>query len=155
MEKNKLSYFLRKPGPRYKEFEAPSTIKDENGNPVMIKVRVLTQEEIDKIIENYTTKQTARDGKKKAPIVQNGMLVEKQERNYNRAMRHLVAEAIVDPDLKSQEAMDFFECWDMSDIIYKAFPTPDEYNYVTNSVLEILGLVNDTEENDDVKAAKN
>ena len=155
MEKNKLSCFLRKPGPQYKEFEAPSTIKDEKGNPVMIKVRILTQEEMDKIIENYSTKRAARDGKKKTPIVQNGVLVEKQERNYARAMRHIVAEAIVDPDLKSPEAMEFFECYDMSDIIYKAFPTPDEYNHVVNNVLEILGLSNDTDDEDDVKAAKN
>ena len=155
MEKNKLSYFLRKPGPQYKEFEAPSTIKDEDDKPVMIKVRVLTQEEIDKIIENYTTKHTARDGKKKTPIVQNGVLVEKQDRNSGSAMRHLVAEAIVDPDLKSQAAMDFFECWDMSEIIYKVFPTPDEYNYVVNKVLEILGLSNDNDDEDDVEKAKN
>ena len=112
-------------------------------------------EEMDKIIENYSTKRAARDGKKKTPIVQNGVLVEKQERNYARAMRHIVAEAIVDPNLKSPEAMEFFECYDMSDIIYKAFPTPDEYNHVVNNVLEILGLSNDTDDEDDVKAAKN
>lgn len=154
--KNKLSYFLRKREDQFREFEAPASFKDENGKPIMMKVRILSQEEMDNIYEKYTNKQIARDGKKKSPIVQNGMLVEKQARDYGSAMRHLVAEAIVDPDLKSSEAMEFFDCYDMSEIIYKVFPSSEEYNYVVNKVLEILGLTNDIdEESDDVEKAKN
>ena len=152
--KSKLSYFLKKREDQVKEFEAPESFKDEKGNPIMIKVRVLSQEEMDKIYENYSTKHIAREGKKKTPLVQNGMIVEKQVKDYGRAMRHLIAEAIIEPNFKSQECMEYFECYEISEIIYKVFPTPDEYNYVVNSVLEILGLSGDADD-DEVKSAKN
>ena len=153
--KKDISYFLRDNStPKIVEIEAPSTITDAEGKPVMMQVKVLSQEQIDKIFDMYTTKRTERD-KRKNPLVVNGEVAMRKDRDSNKAMRHLVAEALVFPDLHSQEVMDFYKCYELPDLVYKMFPSPDEFQYVTNAVLEVLGIIDDTEEDDDVEAAKN
>lgn len=151
--KKDLNYFLRDSKPEIVDLEAPSTITDEDGNPVMMQVRVLTQEEIDKIFDMYTSKRPERD-KRKNPLVVNGEVAMRKDRDASRAVRHLVAEALVFPDLHSEVIQKHFNCYELSEILYKVFPAPDEYQYVVNSVLEILGLTDDTDD-DDVENAKN
>lgn len=151
--KKDLNYFLRENKPEIVEIEAPSTIKDENEKPVMMQVRVLPQEEIDKIFDMYTYKRPEKD-RRKNPVVVNGEVAMRKDRDSQRAVRHLVAEALVYPDLHSEEVQNFFKCYELSEILYKVFPAPDEYQYVVNSVLEVLGLTDDTQD-DDVENAKN
>lgn len=151
--KKDLNYFLRESKPEIVDLEAPSTITDEDGKPVMMQVRVLTQEEIDKIFDMYTSKRPERD-KRKNPLVVNGEVAMRKDRDASRAVRHLVAEALVFPDLHSDVIQKHFNCYELSEILYKVFPAPDEYQYVVNSVLEILGLTDDTDD-DDVENAKN
>ena len=151
--KKDLNYFLRENKPEIVEIEAPPTIKDENGKPVMMQVRVLTQEEIDKIFDMYTSKRPEKV-KKRNPLVVNGEVAMRKDRDASRAVRHLVAEALVHPDLHSEDVQNFFKCYELSELIYKMFPAPSEYQYVVNSVLEVLGLTDDTDD-DDVENAKN
>ena len=151
--KKDLSYFLRNNEPKIVEIEAPPTIKDAEGKPVMMQVRELPQEKIDEIFDMYTSKRPERD-KRKNPLVVNGEVAMRKDRDASRAVRHLVAEALVYPDLHSEEVQKFFSCFELSEILYKVFPAPDEYQYVVNSVLEVLGLTDDTDD-DDVEKAKN
>ena len=153
MDNKNLAYFLKKREPKIVEVEAPPTITDENGNPVMMKVRVLTQEELDKIYDNYTTERPERD-KRKNPVVVNGNIVMRRDRDNGKALRHLVAEALVFPNLKSEEVQKTFNCYDQSEIIYKVFPTIEEYSYVIRTVLDAIGISDDAEE-DDIENAKN
>lgn len=154
MSKKDISYFLRKNETKIVEIEAPPSIKDNDGKPIMMQVRVLMQEEIDKIYDNYTTKKTATD-KKKKPLVDGGELVVKKERDSGAALRHVVAEALVYPEIKSHEFMEFYNCYDMSEILYKVFPTSEEFNYVITEVLKALGISNEEDDEDDFEKAKN
>lgn len=158
MSKKTLDYFLKKHEPKIVEIKAPESFIDDDGNRIVMKVRVLTQEEIDHIYDNYTRKATAFDGsgKKRKPLVDGGELVVRRERDSSAALRHVVAEALVEPDIKSQVCMEFYNCYDISEILYKVFPLSKDYNYVVTEVLKVLGISNDDEnEEDDFESAKN
>lgn len=159
MSKKTLDYFLKKHEPKIVEIEAPESFVDENGKRIMMRVRILTQEEIDRIYDSYTKKATAFDGtgRKKKPLVDGGELVVRRDRDSGAALRHVVAEALVDPEIKSQVCMEFYNCYDISEILYKVFPLSEDFNYVVTEVLKALGITNDDDENeeDDFESAKN
>lgn len=154
MSNKNLKYFLKHRDPEIVEIKAPDGFVGEDGKPLMMKVRVLTQEEIDHIYENYTTKRTATD-KKKKPLVDGGELVVRRDRDSGAALRHVVAEALIDPDLTSDEVMKFYDCYDASMIVYKMFPTTEEFNYVITEVLKALGISGEEDDEDDFEKAKN
>ena len=151
-----LSYFLKidPTTAEIVEIEGPPSFKDEKGNPIKMKVRALSQEKMDEIFDRYTTKTIVRD-KKKNPIVVNGEVVVKRERNSSKAVRHIVALALVDPDPSNPKLQEHFGCFELPDMIYKLFPKTEDYNYVINEVLRVCGVSNDMEEDDDIELAKN
>lgn len=59
--------------------------------------------------------------------------------------------------LHNKELMEFFDCYDFSEMPLKVFPNPKEYDQVANIVLSALGILE--EENEDseseVQEAKN
>ncbi len=157
MAERSLSYFMRDNAKKQEVVEIPGldTIRDENGEVVPFKVRLLSKREIDDIYDMYRNKTLLLDNKKK-PVIRNGRAVYDEKTDANRALRRIIAEALVYPNLKDKELMDFFDCPDYSDMPNKVFPTYREYSYVEKVVLTALGIFDEEDEQvDDVEQAKN
>lgn len=156
MESKNLKYFMRQSAKEelVVEVEVLESIKDEKGNIVPFRIKKLHNETIDKINKMYVTRIPAKD-KKGNFIIQNGEIVYKVEKDKTKAFHHILAEALVYPDLKDKELMEFFGCHDITEMPQRVFPTSDEYTAVTKKVMEVLGLVDpdeaDQKEVDDAK----
>lgn len=136
-----LRYFMRPEAKEEKivEVPGPDTILGEDGKPITLQVRVLHNKRIREINDSYRTRRMATD-KKGNPMVANGEVVYKTERDSARAARHLIAAALVYPDLTSKELQEFFKCYDMVDMVDAVFPSAEEYAHVSQVVLAALGL---------------
>ncbi len=158
MAERTLSYFMRETAKKQEIVEVPGieSIKDENGHVVPFKIKMLTKKEIDDIYDKYRTRTMLCD-KKGKPIFNRGQAVFDINTDSNRALRRIIVEALVYPDLHNKELMEFFDCYDFSEMPLKVFPNPKEYDQVANIVLSALGILE--EENDDsdteVQEAKN
>lgn len=157
MENKNLKYFMRPEAKEEKIIEVPGldSIRDENGNIVPLKIKQLHNETIAKINDMYVSRTPARDGKN-GFVVQNGELVYKVEKDRAKATRHIIVEALVEPDLRNPKLMEFFNCVDITEMPLKVFPNNDEYSYISRKVMEVLGLA-EAEENTqkEIEAAKN
>lgn len=158
MAERTLAYFMRETAKKQEIVEVPGieSIKDENGHVVPFKIKMLTKKEIDDIYDKYRTRTMLCD-KKGKPVFNRGQAVFDINTDSNRALRRIMVEALVYPDLHNKELMEFFDCYDFSEMPLKVFPNPKEYDKVANIVLSALGILE--EENEDseseVQEAKN
>lgn len=152
-----LKYFMRE---ELKEeiiidMPGPKTITDENGKPVVFQIKRLAQERINKIFDSYKKTEVAMDKKRKRPYVVDGKVVLQETKDNAKAMRHVLAEALVYPNLKDPELMKFFNCIDMTEMPLKVF-TSKEFSEVVKMLNEVLGIENEEEETEnDTEEAKN
>ena len=65
------------------------------------------------------------------------------ERDNVKASQHIIAEALVYPDLKDPDLMAFFNCNDIAEMPLKVFPRADEYAHVSRAVMVALGLASE------------
>lgn len=139
--KKDLKYFMRESAKVEEIVTAPGpdTILDENGNVIELEIKVLNQATIQKINQNYRKRSMATD-KKGNPLVGMGEVIWKTEKDSARAVRHIIAEALVYPDLKDPELMKFFDCQDITEMPLKVFPRADEYAHVSRVVMAALGM---------------
>ena len=135
-----LSYFMRDLSKKEEIVEIPGveSYKDEEGKVIPFKVKVLSQREINEIYDKYKTKKIAYD--KGRPIVQGGKVVFYEDNDSNRALRRLIVEALVYPNLKNKELMDYYTCPSFDDMPYYVFPNTKEYLEVQDKVLIALGI---------------
>ena len=142
MAERTLSYFMRETAKKQEIVEVPGieSIKDENGHVVPFKIKMLTKKEIDDIYDKYRTRTMLCD-KKGKPIFNRGQAVFDINTDSNRALRRIIVEALVYPDLHNKELMEFFDCYDFSEMPLKVFPNPKEYDQVANIVLSALGIL--------------
>ena len=118
----------------------PDTILGEDGSPVMLEIKVLSNAAIKEINDKYTTRTMAVDTKGN-PYIQNGEVAFKTTTDAQKATGHILAEALVYPDLKDPELMKFFDCHDISQMAAKVFPRTDEYAHVNRVIMAALGIV--------------
>ena len=156
MANKNLSYFMELPHEEIIKIPAPETRTDEDGNRLELEERLLTSEQIQKIYDNYKSKNIAYD-KRNKPLTAGNEVVFKSTTDSQRAFDHIIAEALVYPDLKNEELQKQFNCYDISMLPKKVFWRRGEYDYVFNHVLSAVGVI-DGEENsseNDVETAKN
>ena len=135
----------------------PDTILGEDGKPEMLEIKVLGASEIKKINDMYTSRTMAVD-KKGNPYIQNGQVAFKVLSDTDKATGHILAEALVHPNLKDPELMKFFGCHDVSEMAAKVFKRTDEFAHVNRAVMAALGLNRepaDVDSQKDVDEAKN
>lgn len=158
MAEKSLSYFMRESAKRQEIIEVPGieSIKDEKGNIVPFKIKILNKKEIEDIYDKYRTRTLLYD-KKGKPIINRGQAVFDVNTDSNKALRRIIVEALVYPDLHNKELMDFYECYEFADMPIKVFPNPKEYDQVANIVLSALGILEDDSEDgeDEVQEGKN
>lgn len=152
-----LKYFMRPAAKEDKIVTVPGleSIKDENGKVIDFEIKKLSNEEIDSINKMYETKTLLKD-KKGNFVINNGRAVYKVDRDNGRAARHIMAEALVYPNLKDEKLMQFFNCNDITLMPYKVFPDNKEFEYVSNKVMEVLNIIEPEDDKEElVKEAKN
>lgn len=150
-----MRYFMRNNEPEIVTAPGPATFKDDEGNQIMFEIKVLTQEEIHKINENYRTHRIATD-KKGNPLVQNGEVVFRTERESLKATQHILVEALQYPNLKDPELMQFYNCVDVTEMPMKVFSKADEYDQVLRTVFAALGIGGfEEDESETIDEAKN
>lgn len=158
MAKKTLKYFMREEARQDAiiKVPGPATIRDEQGNTVELEIKVLSNGEVMRINDMYKTRTPAKD-RKGNYIIQDGELVYRTEKDLGKASRHLIVEALVYPDLKDPELMEYFGCVDITDMPFKVFPTAEEYSHVSREVMKALGMLESDEEKNekDIEAAKN
>lgn len=155
MDKKKdLKYFMRSVEPEIVTAPGPESFKDEEGNVIQFEIRVLTQKEIEDINAAYRRRTMATD-KKGNPMIANGEVVWKTERDAARASRHLIAEALVYPDLKDKALMDYYKAVDITEMPRLVFSKPEDYQHVNRIVMRALGILSDTSDEEELEAAKN
>lgn len=152
-ENKSLKYFMRPVQQEIIAFTGPESFKDDDGNPINFEAKILTQQEITQINENYRRRSVATD-KKGNPLVNGGEVVWKTERDNARALRHIVVKSLQYPKLDDPELMQFYNCVDITDMPLLVFSKPGDYDYVARNVMQILGMI-DAPDEDDLKAAKN
>ena len=154
MAKKDLKYFMRSNEPEIITAPGPDSFKDEDGNVIQFEIKKLTQEEINRIINAYRKRSMATD-KKGNPLIAMGEVVWKTEKDNARATRHMIAEALVYPDIKDPELMKYYNCNDVSEMALKVFSSADEYQHVLRIVMQALGLSNEVNDDEDLADAKN
>ena len=152
--KKDLKYFMRSKEPEIGTAPGPDSFVDEDGKVIDFEIRVLTQEEINTINNNYRKSSMATD-KKCNPIVATGEVIWKTEKDSAKATRHLVVEALQYPNLKDKDLMEYYGCVDVTDMPLKVFSKADEYQHVLRIVMQALGLASPVNETEDIDAAKN
>ena len=154
MAKKDLKYFMRSTDAEIVTVPGPESFKDEEGNVIQFEIKKLTQEEITKINNGYRKRSMATD-KKGNPLVYNGEVIWKTEKDSARASRHMIVEALVYPNLKDPELMKYYGAVDITDMPLKVFSTADEYQHVSRIVMEALGLVAGVSDDEELNDAKN
>lgn len=152
--KKDLKYFMRPVEPEIVTVPGPSTIKDEEGNVLPLEIRTLPQETINKINDSYRNKAFATD-KKGNPLIANGEVVWKVEKDPGKASRHIIVEALQFPNLRDPELMKYYGCVDITEMPLKVFSRADEYQHVSRMVTKVLGLSSEIDDDEELEAAKN
>lgn len=154
MAKKDLKYFMRSTEPEIVTAPGPESFKDEDGNVIMFEIKKLTQEEITRINDAYRKRSMATD-KKGNPLVANGEVIWKTEKDGARASRHMIVEALQYPNLKDEELMKHYGCVDITEMPLKVFSGADEYQHVSRIVMQALGLAAAVNDDEDLADAKN
>lgn len=154
MAKRDLKYFMREREEQIISVPGPETFTDENGNVLDLEIRVLSNTEIQKINNNYRKRSIATD-KKGQPYIANGEVVFKTEKDSAKAARHIIAEALVFPDLKDKGLMEFYHCSDITEMPELVFSRADEYAHVTRAVFTALGLIDGVSDDEVIGEVKN
>ena len=157
MAEKSLSYFMRETAKKQEIIEVPGieSIKDEKGNIVPFKIRILTKKQIDDIYDKCRTRTLVYD-KKGKPVINRGQAVFDVKTDNNKALQRIIVEALAYPDLKDKELMDYFDCYEFAEMPLKVFPNQKEYDQVTNIVFSALGILEDDGDGEDeVQEAKN
>jgi hypothetical protein len=154
MAKKDLKYFMRSTEAEIVTAPGPDSFKDDDGNVVQFEIKKLTQEEITRINDAYRRHSMATD-KKGNPLVANGEVIWKTERDSAKASRHMIVEALQYPDLKDPELMEYYGCVDVTDMPLKVFSKADEYQHVSRIVMQALGLAAGVSDDEELSDAKN
>lgn len=154
MAKKDLKYFMRKHEEEVVTVPGPKSIVGEDGKPIDLEIKVLSNAEIQKINNAYRKRTMATDGKGN-PLIAMGEVVWKTEKDSARASRHIMVEALKYPDLKDPELMEFYDCVDITEMPLNVFPKTDEYSHVNRAVLTALGLGGFATDDETLEAAKN
>lgn len=152
MAKN-LNYFMRDTKDEVITVKGPDSFKDDKGNVLDLQIKVLSQAELQKIRKAYTSKKIALD-KSGNPYISGGELVYEVDKDSDKIMNHIIAESLVYPNLKDEELMKHYNCFDITQMPLNVFKYSNEYAHIQKAVLSVINASNQTNI-EDVESAKN
>lgn len=129
-------------------------IKDKDGNEMPLKMRRLSDDEKNEIQKFYRKLKPAYDDNGR-PIIQKGRLVMIDESDDSTGGKHLLAEALVEPNLADKDLMEYYGEHDKIKMLTRVF-TGAELSQISDIFQKIdsyQSLEDVTEE--DVTEAKN
>ena len=127
------------------EIPGIKTFSDENGNPIPMKIRVITTADLTRIRKACHTRKIAKDAKGK-PIFQNGSIQYDDQYDGNAMNDQMIAESMVFPDLHNKELLDFYGCNDAVELVHKLFRHFEDYTYITEQIQQASGISSDGDE---------
>lgn len=136
-----LHYFMResaKEEPIIRVSGIESLI-DEKGDVLSFEIKQLSRRTIQEIFDKYESREIVYDENKR-PYVVDGEVVCRTNTDSARAVRHLIVEALKYPNLKDSELMEFFNCYDVTDMPLHVFSKGGEYNRLVEIVMGVLGM---------------
>ena len=77
------------------------------------------------------------------------------DNDREKALSHIIAEALVYPDLKDEELMKSYDCFDFTDMPSLVFDDINDYNYVAEVVMKVCGMASAESEDEEIEEAKN
>lgn len=149
-----LKYFMKK-DQQEEIVEVPGieSFKDDSGNVIPFKLRVLDLDAVEGLRSNYENKRKVKDDKGRF-VTEDGKIIYEDNFDQKRYMDRLIAEVFVFPDMKDQKLMDSYGALSYEDMPRKMFPKFKDYRYVLNAVTEVLGI-RDSNGESVIKQAKN
>lgn len=155
-----LSYFMNEV-PKEQTYPAPERFVDDNGDRIDLVFRILSRTEIKEIRSNHRTRTYVKDSKGRPMFHADGSVAFDEQYDGEAAMKEMLVESLVYPDLKSAELRQFYDVLDNTDLLDKIF-TFEEYNYVVRAFNIVHGVMKeepengtDKEDNSDISKAKN
>lgn len=153
-----MKYFMREELKSDEIVEVPGIemFKDDKGEKVPFKVKVIGIDEINKIRKNCTARRIAVDDKGKRLFDKAGRPVFTEDVDNEAATRRLIVEALVYPNLKDPDLMKYYGVNDVMEMPFKLFKNSKDYTYISDTVVEVLGLGQQEMSDDElVNEAKN
>ena len=127
------------------EIPGIKTFSDESGNPIPMKIRVITTADLTRIRKACHTRKIAKDAKGK-PIFQNGNIQYDDQYDGNAMNDQMIAESLVFPDMHSKELLDFYGCNSAVELVHKMFRHFEDYTYITEQIQQASGITSDGDE---------
>ena len=154
---NSIKAFMRK---RAKEEEvvnvwAPESFVDDNGERVVMKVKRLSNANINKIYDKYHYEKYAKDAEGNFIFNKAGKLVKEDYSDSKGYLNELIVNALVFPDLHDEELRNYYDCIDVLEMPEKVFSCKGEYKYVSDIVVALAGTLSGEEVDCIIKEAKN
>lgn len=142
-EVQSMSAFMRKNIVQYTAVEIviSKRFADENGNPIPWRIKVISQEEMEKITERCTHR-----------IIDAKTGQERIETNRKEVMRELLETCVVHPNLKNAELQNSYGAMGAAELAGKML-LPGEYVRLNNAIMQAQGI--DTGLEKDIKIVKN
>lgn len=134
------------------EIPGIKTFCDKDGNPIPMKIRVITSGKLTELRNMARKREVARDRKGK-PMFQNGQVQYSEEVDTAYLTDVMIAESLVFPDLHDKELLAFYGENEAVKLVHKVFSRIDDYQYIANQITEVSGLNADADEM--VEQAKN
>lgn len=134
------------------EIPGVKTFSDADGNPIPLKIRLITTADLKQIRKACHSRKIAKDAKGK-PIFQNGNIQYDDQYDGNAIGDEMIVQALVFPDMHNKELLDFYKCNSSVELVHKMFARLDEYTYLINKIQELSGI--DTDDDAILEEAKN
>lgn len=136
-----LKFFMKEELKKDEVVEIPGveTFKDDDGNIIPFKIKILDKNRIAEIRKAYTTRKMLVDAKKK-PLLVNGEVQYSRDYDGERATDHIIVESFVDPKLDDPKLMEFYGATDRLDMPGKLFRNLADYQHVSTAVISALGF---------------
>lgn len=157
METN-LKAFMKPELKERKTMEFPGIDKyvDEKGKPIPFIIRRLTRKELNEIRALYKTTTVYRDKQSGNPVLTaDGQVAVMKEYDSDRAGRHIMVDAFVQPKLDDKELMKYYGVLDRVDMPFVIFPDQKDFQYADECLSIALGLKEQKNERGMVEDLKN
>ena len=112
-------------------FDGPPGFCNADGTRAKIKMRKLTVDEIDEIVRRHRQRTLGQDKKGRA-MVTNGRAVVDEETDKTALSADLLVEALVFPNLRSQEIQTAYGCLNPAHLVNKVFNTQEAFKYMVD-----------------------
>lgn len=152
--KKDLKYFMRSTEPEVITAPGPESFKDEEGNVIQFEIKVLTQEEINKINEAYRKRSMATD-KKGNPLIAMGEVVWKTEKDSSESVPPPACGGVAVPEPQRPGADEVLRLRGRNGYAAQGVPESGRVPARFRIVMQALGLASAINDDEELEAAKN